>query len=89
MTKEEQKARKIVYQSIKDHDDGGYQFAGMNEILINRITQASKEQSESRSVSEKKIKQYSLEYGLNREGQMGFIIGFETCVEMFGRKIEE
>jgi hypothetical protein len=33
-------AREIVDLAIKDHDDGGYAYAGMNEILINRIAAA-------------------------------------------------
>jgi hypothetical protein len=33
-------AREIVDSAIKDHDDGGYAFAGVNEILVNRIAGA-------------------------------------------------
>lgn len=36
----EEKARTLVKLALKDHDEGGYAYAGMNEILENRIAQA-------------------------------------------------
>lgn len=36
----EKEAREIVRLAIKDHDDGGWQEAGLNEIIENRITTA-------------------------------------------------
>lgn len=34
------RAREIIALAIKDHDDGGYAFAGVNEILATRIAVA-------------------------------------------------
>lgn len=45
----EAKAREIVETAIKDHDAGGYAFAGLNETLILRITQALIEQERPRA----------------------------------------
>jgi hypothetical protein len=36
----EQVAREIERMALKDHDDGGYQFEGMSEILETRIAAA-------------------------------------------------
>lgn len=36
----EERAREIVRTAVKDHDDGGYQYASLNETLGLRFAQA-------------------------------------------------
>jgi hypothetical protein len=68
-----EKARRLVELAIRDHDAGGFAYAGLNEILALRISQALME-AEERGAAEmrERCDKITLEWSVRHEAMDSF-----------------
>lgn len=88
MNTAKEKATKIVNEAIKDHDDGGYAYVSMNEILITKITQALEQASRTpiKWPTEKEIEEASF---VSDMASMHEVMAFRLGVQWLKSFIEK